>query len=386
MRLRVVRLLLASFAVGLGLSVTAMAAPLIDGVEVIAKSAILMEAESGRILFEHNAHQRTPMASTTKIVTTWLVLEHGDLDTPFVVDPKAIRTEGSSMGLKEGDAVTLRTLCYGMMLPSGNDAANAAAVRVAGSIEAFVEMMNQRVAQLGLQNTSFATPSGLDGKDHYSTAYDMAMLTREAMKNPDFEQITGTKSVKVSFGNPPYDRWLSNHNRLLRTDEGIIGGKTGYTEKSGRCLVSVARREGLTLICVTLGAADDWNIHRTLYNKGYELLEPVNLTRFYEGVKVEVAGGTTQKVALKGEGSGLLSLTVEEAAQLEVDVRVPPFVYAPVEQDELLGEVICKVGGVTVFSQSLLAAEEIPSAHPEQPPFSLWSWLSGMIQNIFRRN
>ncbi len=380
MRLYAAKLLLGVVAIGLCLPVSAGAGPLIEDIQVTAKSVILIEAESGRVLFEDNAHTRTPMASTTKIMSTLLALEHGGLDTPFVVDAQAVRAEGSSMGLQEGDTVTLRALCYGMMLPSGNDAANAAAVRVAGSMDAFVEQMNRRVAQLGLENTSFATPSGLDGKDHYSTAYDMAMITREAMKNPDFEEITATKRIKLSYGNHPYDRWMTNHNRLLGSEEGVIGGKTGFTEKSGRCLVSVARRQGITLICVTLGAADDWNIHRSLYNKGYDLLQPVDLR-----VEVQVTGGGAPRGNLQAEGSGRLSFTKDEAALLEVQVRVPPFVYAPVRQGQLLGEVICTIGGVPVFSQSLQAAQEVASAYPEQPRTGLWGWLFGIVQGMFGR-
>ncbi len=385
MRLYVAKMLTGLLAAGLCLSGITEAAPLIEDVQPIAKSAVLIEAHSGRVLFEHNAHKRTPMASTTKIMSTLLALEHGDLDTPFVVEADAIRTEGSSMGLQAGDTVTLRALCYGMMLPSGNDAANAAAVRVAGSVPDFVALMNRKAAELGLQNTSFATPSGLDGENHYSSAYDMAMLTREAMKNPDFAEITAAKRVKLSYGNPPYDRWLTNHNRLLDGSDGVIGGKTGFTEKSGRCLVSVAKREGVTLICATLGAADDWNLHRKLYNKGYELLEPVDLSRYTEGLGVDVTGGAAQKVGAILQPPGLLTLTAEEAALLQVEVRVPPFVYAPVEQGDLLGEVVCTVGEVVVFTQSLLAAEEVALAHPEKQPFSLWRWISGLLKGIFTK-
>ena len=146
------------------------------------------------------------------------------------------------MGLVEGDQVTLRILAYGMLLPSGNDAANTAAVRIGGTTEAFVEMMNQRAADLGLKNTHFVTPSGLDAEGHHSTARDMAFLARAALKNPDFLAICSSKNAQLEFGNPPFKRWLKNSNKMLQNYEGAIGVKTGFTDEAGRCLVSAAQR------------------------------------------------------------------------------------------------------------------------------------------------
>ena len=180
------------------------------------------------------------MASTTKIMTALLTLEQGGLDDYFQVDSDAIRVEGSSMGLQEGDSVSLRALAYGMLLASGNDGANAAAVRIAGSIPAFVERMNARAAEIGMADTRFATPSGLDDPGHYSTAYDMALLAREALQSPLFAEICAQSKAVVQYGNPPYNRWLTNHNRLLREYPGTIGVKTGFTKASGRCQIGRA--------------------------------------------------------------------------------------------------------------------------------------------------
>ena len=174
--------------------------------EVSAQAAILMEYRTFEVLYEKNAYEKRSMASTTKIMTTLLTLESGDLDKPFQVDSDAIHVEGSSMGLREGDIVTKRALCYGMMLPSGNDAANASAVAVAGSIPAFAKRMNARAAQIGMTRTCFVTPSGLEGEGHGASAYDMALLTREALENPDFRAICGAQSVRLKFGYPPYSR------------------------------------------------------------------------------------------------------------------------------------------------------------------------------------
>ena len=182
--------------------------------DISAGAYILMEMETGRVLAGQDIHERLAMASTTKIMTALLTLEQPDLDTYFTVDAKAILVEGSSMGLLPGDQVTLRGLAVGMLLHSGNDSADAAAVKVGGSTEGFVAMMNERAAEMGLADTHFATPSGLDADDHYSSAYDMAVLAKNALSNEDFLEICSTVKTQIAFGNPPYDRWLKNHNRL----------------------------------------------------------------------------------------------------------------------------------------------------------------------------
>lgn len=346
--------------------------PLMTDYEVGAKSAVVIEAATGRVVFEQNSQVRLPMASTTKIMTTLLVLEEENLDLPFVVDAEAIRVEGSSMGLKAGDTVTLRTLCYGMMLSSGNDAANAAAQKVAGSLPAFIERMNQKADDLGLAETSFATPSGLDGENHYSTAHDMALVLRAALQNPDFEAISSTKTGKVSFGNPPYDRWLTNHNRLLWSCDGVVGGKTGFTKESGRCLVSVARRDGVTLICATLGCPDDWSVHADLYDRAFAELTAVDLTSAYTDLTLPVAGGTGE-ATLIGGGLSTLALTPQEAEELTVTVHAPPFLYAPVEAGEFVGEIAYSMGNVVLWKESLHVADDVPLAQPPKPEkISLW--------------
>ncbi|MBP1549768.1 MAG: D-alanyl-D-alanine carboxypeptidase, partial [Oscillospiraceae bacterium] len=225
---------------------------------ISAESYVLIDAQTGTIIASDNEFKERPMASTTKIMTTLLLLESGNLDEEFKVDNAAIRVEGSSMGLCEDDIVTKRSLCYGMMLPSGNDAANQTAVLLAGNATEFAKMMNERAEKIGLKNTNFVTPSGLHDENHYSTAYDMALLTREALNNSYFREICGKQRVKIRFGNPPYERWLVNTNKLLYLYEYCIGVKTGFTDEAGRCLVSAAEKDGVTLIAVTLNAPNDW--------------------------------------------------------------------------------------------------------------------------------
>ena len=179
---------------------------------VSALAAVLISADTGEIVYSENSETKLPMASTTKIMSALICLESGSLYDEFTVDSDAIKVEGSSMGLQEGDVVTKYALCCGMLLPSGNDAANAAAVEIAGSIDAFADMMNERAQEIGMSQTYFVTPSGLEGEGHGSSAEDMALLAREALRNPLFAEICSSQNIKVSFGNPPYERWLTNTN------------------------------------------------------------------------------------------------------------------------------------------------------------------------------
>ncbi|MCL1789105.1 MAG: D-alanyl-D-alanine carboxypeptidase [Oscillospiraceae bacterium] len=247
---------------------------------VSAASAIVIDADTGKVFFSKNSDEIRAVASLTKVMTTILTLEAGDLDKQFMVDNQAIHVEGTSMGLRENDIVTRRALCYGMMLPSGNDAANASAVSVSGSLPEFVKLMNQKAKQIGMKNSTYANPHGLDQAGHLSTARDMAVLTAYAMKNSDFREMCKSKTARLEFGNPPYKRSVSNNNKMLFSYEGCIGVKTGFTDNARRCLISAAERNGRTLISVTLNAPDDWNDHIKMLNHGFNTLKV--LERNYE--------------------------------------------------------------------------------------------------------
>ena len=332
-----------------------------------AKSAVLIDSENGRVLFEHNKDEKLPMASTTKIMTALIALEEENLDEYFSVGKSDVTVEGSSMGLLPGDEVTLRILASGMLLASGNDAANAAAIRISGSVEKFVQLMNKRAKEMGLLNTSFETPSGLDGKNHFSTAYDMAVLAKNAMQNPLFAEICGSKSLLVEYGNPPYKRTLSNHNKLLKTLEGAAGIKTGFTKKSGRCLVSSAEREGVSLICVTLCCPDDWNYHTALYNEYFGKLESVPLENLAEEKLVPVCGGTEKAVKAVPKAV-FASLFEGEAEKITVVISAEPFVFAPVEKGKILGKALFYLEG-ELIAETPLTAEKTVEKIPESESF-----------------
>ncbi len=226
-----------------------------------ARSAVIIDAKSGAVLFEKNKDTRLPMASTTKIITALAVIENASPDDVITVSPKAAATEGSSIYLKAGEKISVRDLLYGLLLESGNDAAMALAEGCFGSVEKCVEKLNEICHREGLIDTHIQNPSGLDSESHYTTAYELARITSTAMKNPLFREIVSTKSYTAKGENM---RYFSNHNRLLKTFEGVIGVKTGYTSKSGRCLVTCAEKDGESYIAVTLHDPSDWQDHRQM--------------------------------------------------------------------------------------------------------------------------
>ena len=336
-------------------------------VTVSAKGCVLMDALTGQVIFAKNETEKRPMASTTKIMTTLLTIESGDLDTPFMVDADAIRVEGSSMGLREGDIVTKRALCAGMLLPSGNDAANAAAVAVAGSIPAFLEKMNERAAKIGMTHTCFASPSGLDAEGHGASAYDMALLAREALKNPVFAEICSKPALTVSFGNPPYQRTLYNTNKLLARDKTVIGVKTGFTDAAGRCLVSACERDGRRLICVTLFDRNDWNDHEALYDYAFADAKDV-VVSLPENLSVPAEGGSVQAISLCAHEN--LRLTAWHGVQpvYSVTALLPPFVTAPLTDEMAVGEAAIRAeNGVKIAHLQLFPAHDYPYTEQEKP-------------------
>lgn len=314
---------------------------------ISAVGAVLIEAETGTILYEKNAYEHRAMASTTKIMTAILTIEAGDLDREFTVDPLAIRVEGTSMGLQEGDRVSRRDLLYGILLPSGNDAANAAAVSVSGSISEFVKLMNSKAGELGLADTHFVTPSGLDADGHYTTALDLARLTAYAMQDETFREVVSCRSAEVEFGNPPYKRTLYNSNKMLARYDGAIGVKTGFTDNARRCLVSAAERDGVTLIAVTLNAGDDWNDHTKMLDYGFTKVKAYPLELGCD-TRVPVAG-TGQSVGVYSHEE-TLALTPQQRTRLTRRVLLPAFVYGTVDKGDKLGEIQFYLDGELVKS------------------------------------
>ncbi len=328
-----------------------------EDISVSADCAVLIELNSGEVLYSKNADRSVQMASTTKIMSTILTLESGGLDDEFIVDTNAIMVEGSSMGLRPEDVVTKRILCYGMMLPSGNDAANASAVAVAGSVEKFVELMNAKALELGLSGTHFVTPSGLDDytDEHYSTALDMARLTAYAMRNNDFREICKTKEISFKVGE---DRtvWLSNSNKLLRSYSGCIGVKTGFTDKAGRCLISCVERGNTTLLCVTLNAPNDWQDHAKLFDYGFSEISVISIGEVY--VNVPAVGGTKDVATLYADKKYLV-YPKDKNIIIEKQIIVPRFIYAPLKEGEKVGRIDYYINSQLVYTAPLLLGNDL---------------------------
>ncbi|MGR3764889.1 D-alanyl-D-alanine carboxypeptidase [Rossellomorea sp. NS-SX7] len=239
---------------------------------VSAQRAILMDGETGRVLFEKDAHSKSRIASITKIMTAIIAIESGKMDEEVTVSSNASGTEGSSLYLKAGEKIKLEDLVYGLMLRSGNDSAVAIAESVGGSLDGFVHLMNQKAAEIGMENSHFSNPHGLDDhEDHFSTAYDMALLTKYAMENDIYKKVSGTKVHTAPNPEEQWDRKWKNKNRLVtELYKHSTGGKTGYTKLAKRTLVSTASKDGENLIAVTLNAPDDWNDHIRMFEYGFK--------------------------------------------------------------------------------------------------------------------
>ena len=289
---------------------------------VSASNAIMVDAGTGRVLYEKNAHQQALIASTTKIMTALLICEQCNVLDRMRIPAEAVGIEGSSMYLKAGEILTVQELLYGLMLQSGNDAAVALAIYCGGTVEGFVELMNDKARDLGLTGTHFENPNGLDGVAHYSTAADMAKLACYAMEDPIFYQTVSTQSVKIG------DRYLRNHNKLLWRLEGADGVKTGFTKASGRILVSSATRQGRRLIAVTMNDPNDWLDHETLLETGFSDYTTQQIVSRGERLGVaEVAGGQAGTVSLLAAEDFIYPLA--EGETLQVYLQDPGFVYAP---------------------------------------------------------
>ncbi len=367
--------LVLSFLLAFPLHVSASSPP-----DVSAKSAVLMVADTGEVVFEKNADERRSMASTTKIMTALLTIECATPQRMVITTPEMVNVEGTSMGLLAGDKVTFNDLVYGMLLASGNDAANTAAISIDGSIERFAVRMNKKAAQIGMKNTFFVTPSGLDNENHYSTAYDMALLACYALKNPDFREACSCVSAKLCYGNKPYVRYLSNHNKLLKTYDGAIGIKTGFTKKSGRCLVSAAERNGVTLVCVTLSASDDWNDHKKLLDFGFENISFKSIECNLPDI--HILGGESSELSLSL--SKPINVPVfSDAADVSLSFKLKNYDFAPIVKGDILGSVCVLLDGKPINTVDVVAAKSIkPAPVLNKNKFSFINYFNQFINNV----
>ena len=317
-----------------------------------ATSAILMDADSGRVLYEQNADAKMLIASTTKILTALVAIREGDLNQVVTVKREATLTEGSSMYLKEGEQLTLETLLYGLLLCSGNDAAVAIADAVGGSQAGFVKLMNETARELGMEHSSFANPNGLDDEDHYSTARDMAKLACAAVNNETLMRIASTRTVTIG------GRTMTNHNKLLSYMDGCIGLKTGYTKAAGRTLVSCAERNGQRLVAVTLQDGNDWADHQALYEYGFATYPAKRAAVLGQAVsRAPVQGGQCGTVSLVAAASFSWPVAAGERLETRIDLDEP--LAAPVKAGTQVGEAVFLLDGAEVGRVDLLCGETV---------------------------
>ena len=311
-----------------------------------------MDVDSGRVLYEHNADKKMLIASTTKILTALVAIREGDLDDVVKVSREAAMTEGSSMYLKEGEELTLETLLYGLLLCSGNDAAVAIADHVGGSQEGFVRMMNETAQELGMENSSFANPNGLDDENHYSTARDMAKLARAALENETLVRIASTRSITIG------GRTMHNHNKLLGYMDNCLGLKTGYTKAAGRTLVSCAEKNGQRLIAVTLQDGNDWADHQALYEYGFSTYPARTCAvRGKALTQASVSGGIRSSVPLIAGESFCWPAAASEQLTTEICLDRP--LSAPVAAGTVVGAAVFRLNGAEVGRVPLAAGRTV---------------------------
>ncbi len=343
-------------------------------VDISAESAVLIEADSGEVIYEKNADVRMPMASTTKIMTALVAIENGNLDDTVTITDKMIGAEGSSIYLKSGEKLTLEQLLYALMLASANDSAEAIAVHVAGSVEEFAVLMNKKAKELDLENTNFTNPHGLDDELHYTTARELSQLTAHALQNQKFAEIVSTYNYTIPETELNPARYLTNHNKLLKLYDGSIGVKTGFTKRCGRCLVSAAERDGVKLVAVTLSAPNDWNDHISMLDCGFDLYKSVTLADIGSlTFELPVACGTKDSVTVTNKDKFELTLRNDSS---KIECKVESFVgktqFAPIEKDECLAEAVFYMESKEIARLPLYASESVKKTETEE---SFWDFL-----------
>ena len=358
--------------------------PVVEAMDVhslSAQSAVVICADTGKVIFGKNERDPRPMASTTKIMTALLTLEAAQSeDTNITITDKMVPVEGSSMYLQVGQVLPLSSLAKGMLTVSGNDAANSAAIAIGGSVDGFVELMNKKAKQIGMTDTFFETPSGLDKGNHHSTAYDMALLGAYALENKAFYDVSSKKSVQVPFVQPNEIRTLYNENRMLKRYEGCIGVKTGFTRLAGRCLVSAAEKNNVRLVAVTLNAGDDWNDHEKLLNYGFSQVESVVFDN-KDYVILPMVGGEVNEVTAFVKDKISLVLQRGEKNKVEKVVEVPYFLYAPLKQGQIIGKIKYKLDNQILAYSDLVVSKDEDVVKKNK---SVWQQISDFFFGLFK--
>ena len=360
----------------LSLPISSWAAP----PENSARSAVLMEVESGRVLYEKNAHEKLPMASTTKIMTAILALENSQLSDIVTVSPKASGIEGSSLYLEAGEKLTMEHLLYGLMLRSGNDAAHAIAEHIGETVEDFASMMNKKAVEIGAKNTHFVNPHGLHHGDHYTTAYDLALISSYAMKNPTFREIVSTQYYRIPWEGQPWDRVIMNKNALLWNYEGANGIKTGYTKASRRCLASAALRNDMQLVAVVLDCQPWFDDSAAILDYGFSNYK---MTKIFE--KGEIVGqipvkkGFEKTVDLMLMDDVSIPLAEGELEKIQISLKHPEFLKAPVTAGTRVGSLEIILEDTKISRDIYTASNVKENTFPSNLKNIIRQWVANMF-------
>lgn len=359
------------FAIASAIVQAAPAPPVIK-----AKAAILMDPISGEILYQKNCHEKRAPASTTKIMTALVALDNAGLDTVFTASKNASDTEQSSIHLVEGEEMTLGNILYGLMLRSGNDAAICIAENIGGSQEGFVQMMNDRAAQLGAKDTHFVNPNGLHNKDHYTTAYDLALIARAAIKNKDFNKIVKTKTATIDRSINKKDVLMKNTAGFLWDFKGADGIKTGFTSQAGHCFVGSATRGRWRLITVVLGSPKAGDDTAALLEYGFKYYQSIPFARTDYPVKtLSVPGGVTKEVALVPSRDFGLTIRKSNSTGYDTEINTGKKAPAPVKKGDKLGEMVCYLNGREVGTVDLVAASDVDRTAGA----TVWHWTKKVL-------
>ncbi len=319
-----------------------------------AKSACVINSLTGDVVFSKNMNERLPMASTTKIMTAILAIELCDMDEVITVSRNAALQEGSSAYLREGSQLYMRDVLYGLMLNSGNDAAVAIAEHICGDEDSFVELMNEKAAEMGLRDTHFVTPNGLPDEEHFTTARELAQIAAFAMLFPEFREIVSTRTMQLNPLNSEETLYFSNHNKMLSLYEGANGVKTGFTKDAGRCLVSSAERDNMEFIAVTLNDANDWNDHIQMLDYAFSEHYPKKVIK--AGTNIKTASIDGKSYSMVAESDFIIPFKEHDKVKVELVAHIADNLASPINAGEKVGiiEVRCNdrsIGEVNIISE-----------------------------------
>lgn len=333
-----------------------------QNISIPAKAMCVVEAKSGRVLYEKNKNDIMPMASTTKIMTAITAIENcKDLDEKFEISPCSVGVSGTSIYLRQGEVMSTRDLLLGLMLVSGNDASVAIANHVSGSTKEFVDKMNKTARKIGAYDTHFDNTHGLDSKTHYTSAYDLALITSYALENPTFREIVSTKNAKI-VSESGKTRYLRNKNKLLFSLEGCCGVKTGYTDDAGRCLVSACERDGMRVVCVVLNCRPMFEESKKLLEGAFAQFKMVDLTQLCTLPQfIQVQEGREERVGITRKGEYLYPLKEGEENRVKCEINLPESMLAPIEKGQEIGEVKIFIDNDLHFTQKIYTINSIRS-------------------------